>query len=278
VVDYPDLEILTDEWLSSGFLVAPQEPGTASLVAYYAFENNTQDGSGNGHHGTAQGAAVYVPWSTRYGMALEFNGAGDLVDLGTFDVVGPGITLSAWIRPDDFDVADARVISKATGSGGNDHFWMLSTISAGGETRLRFRLKTDDGQGTATLIASTGGLAAGEWAHVAATWDGSTMRLYKSGEEVGSMGKGGSAVATDPTVSAAIGNQPANATGGTRDYDGLIDEARIYSRALPEAEILWLAGTTETISEPFDLNVDGVVDFKDYAILAGTWLQQKLWP
>ena len=278
VVDDPDLQILTDEWLGSGYLVTPQQPSNAGLVAHYAFENNTQDGSGNGHHGTTQGATAYVPSRPGQGTAMQFDNQGGVMQAGAFDVVGPGITLAAWLRPDDFDVGDARIISKAFGSGGNEHFWMLSTISSGGEIRLRFRLKTEDGQDTATLVAGSGALAATQWAHAAATWDGSRMRLYKDGQEVGNMAKGGAAVATDPVVSVAIGNQPPGAIGGTRNYDGLIDDVRIYSRALPGEQILWLAGITAPFSEPFDLNVDGVVDFRDYAILADAWLDTVLWP
>jgi len=39
-----------------------------------------------------------------------------------------------------------------------------------------------------------------------------------------------------------------------------------------------LAGRTEPFSEPFDLNVDGTVDFKDFTALADGWLDQHLWP
>jgi hypothetical protein len=276
VVDYADLRILTDGWLGTGYLVTPQQPSTAGMVAHYAFENNAQDGSGNAYHGTTEGATAYVPSRAGQGTAMQFSDPGGVMRAGRFDVVGPGITLAAWTRPDDFDVADGRIISKATGPGGNDHFWMLSTIGA--NHTLRFRLKTDDGQDTATLVAGAGELAAGQWAHVAAVWDGSTMRLYKDGEEVDSMAKGGSAVATDPAVTVAVGNQPPDAAGGTRDYDGLIDDVRIYSRALPAAEIVWLAGMTTPFSEPFDLNVDGTVDLADYAVLADAWMDELLWP
>jgi len=191
------------------------------------------DWSGHEHHGTISGP----DWVAGYdGGALDFiTGHNDRVSVGSFDVVGNGITMAAWINPRSFTVDDARIISKATSSDGNDHWWMLSTISDTGEIRLRFRLKTDDGQDTTTYIA--GALVAGEWAHVAAIWDGSTMLLYKNGSEVGRTAKAGTAVATSPTVKVAIGNQPAGVGGGTRDYDGLIDDIRLYNRGVTPAEI-----------------------------------------
>jgi len=114
---------------------------------------------------------------------------------------------------------------------------MVSTN--GGNHVLRFRLKTDDGQSTTTLIAGSGGVLEGEWTHAAATWDGSTMRLYRNLELVGSMAKGGTAVAVDPTVGAAIGNQPLDA--GDKHWVGLIDEVRIYNRGLTAGELLYIA-------------------------------------
>ncbi|MHC4509900.1 MAG: LamG domain-containing protein, partial [Planctomycetota bacterium] len=222
-------------------------------MAQYAFENDANDSSANGIHGSIVGDPNFVEGLPDYGMALDLDGIDDLVELGKFDVFGQ-ITLAAWIKPDDFEINDARIISKANEWGGNDHWWMVSTIS---ETSLRFRLKTDDGQSTATLISDSV-LEAGAWAHVAATWDGSTMRIYKDGVgstmriykdgvEVASQAKGGSAVAVDPSVSVAIGSQPSDAFASdpghvAKFFDGLIDEVGIYHRALSTGEILYLAG------------------------------------
>ncbi len=216
---------------------------TDGLVAYYAMENNIEDASGNGLHGTVVGGPTYAEGLTGYGMAMDFDGTDDVVELGKFDVVG-GITLATWIKPDDFEINDARVITKANEWSGDSHWWMLSTMS---ETSLRFRLKTDEGPGTATLISDPV-LEAGAWAHVAATWDGSMMRIFKDGVEVASQEKGGSAVAVDPAVSVAIGSQPSDAFASdpshvAKFFDGLIDEVRIYNRALAGLEVLYLAGS-----------------------------------
>jgi hypothetical protein len=220
----------------------PVDPGDDGLIAYYAFENNANDSSVNGLHGTVVGDPTYVEGLAGYGMAMDFDGTDDLVELGKFDVVG-GITLATWIKADDFEINDARVISKAKEWGGDDHFWMLSTMS---ETSLRFRLKTDEGPGTATLISDPV-LEAGVWTHVVAAWDGSMMRIYKDGVEVASQEKGGSAVAVDPSVSVAIGSQPSDAFASdpshvAKFFDGLIDEVRIYDRALSDLEVRYLAG------------------------------------
>jgi len=223
-----------------GVIPEPVDPGTDGLVASYSLENDVLDGSGNELHGTIVGEPAFV--EGQVGMALDFDGVDDVVELGMIDVVG-GITLAAWIKPDDFEINDARVISKANEWGGNDHWWMLSTIS---ETSLRFRLKTDDGEQTATLISDPV-LEVGFWAHVAVTWNGGMMRIYKDGIEIASQEKGGTAVAVDPSVSAAIGSQPSDAFASdparvVKFFDGLIDEVQIYERALSDGEIRYIAG------------------------------------
>ena len=75
------------------------------------------------------------------------------------------------------------------------------------------------------------------------TWLGSLANAL----EVASQEKGGSAVAVDPDVSAAIGSQPSDAFASdpshvAKFFDGLIDEVRIYNRALSELEVRYLAG------------------------------------
>jgi hypothetical protein len=208
---------------------------SAQGVLYVDMENNTQDGSGNSYHGTPIGNPVYAPGSA--GMALDFDGVDDRLDLGSLDVAGSGIALSLWLKPESYLYNDTRVISKATSTSANDHWWMLSTN--GDNHVLRFRLKTNDGGNTTTLIASSGGVSEGEWTHAAATWDGSMMRIYQNLQEVGSTAKGGTAVAVDASVNAAIGNQPPDA--GDKHWVGLIDEVRIHNRGLSVAELLYIA-------------------------------------
>jgi hypothetical protein len=116
----------------------------ADLIGLWKFDEGSgliaNDSSGNGHHGTLVGDPTWT--GGKIGGGLDFDGQDDVVDLGAFDVIGPGITLAGWMRPNTFAINDGRVITKAVEWGENDHWWMLSTIASGGESRLRFRLKT----------------------------------------------------------------------------------------------------------------------------------------
>jgi hypothetical protein len=100
------------------------------------------------------------------------------------------------------------------------------------------------GGSTTVLKTSMGIIRAGIWYHIAATYDGSRMRIYKDGVEVVSTAKSG-IVDTNPDILAAIGNQSA-AAGGGWPFDGLLDDVRIYNRALSATEIAVIANPVTT--------------------------------
>ncbi len=226
------------------------------LIAEWRFDTGAGDialetASGS-HHGSRDGADWVAGRTTDAGSALDFDGIDDALDLGVFDIDSGELTLSAWVRIDDFDQMDGRIITKADGVQANDHLWMLSTLASGGNHVLRFRVRTAGS--TTTLIATGDSLSTGVWTHVAATYDGSTMRIWQDGVDVGQTAKSGM-IDTDPTVLVAVGNQPAR----DRPFDGIIDDVRIFSRALAVNEVARLAA----YYRPFDIDGSGNVDAAD---------------
>jgi type II secretory pathway pseudopilin PulG len=234
---FDDREISVDSPGLPGHMAITMDSSASSgdLVAQWTFDESSgttaTDASGNGHNGTLTNMSG-TEWTTgTLDGALRFDGSNDLVSCGNFDVTGGDghLTLCAWMKADDFGTSDARFISKATGTATNDHYWMLSTVNG---SKLRFRLKTN---GSTTELKSNGGvLSSGTWTHVAATWDGSTMRVFRNAIEVKSTSKSGT-LSTSGSVGVAIGNQPSGA--GIKAFDGLIDDVRIYNQALDAAEL-----------------------------------------
>ena len=228
LIDFPaDPDCLASSSTSEG---SGSDPGS-DRVGAWGFESPSgtvaTDATGNGNDGVfANGATRSANGYMR--SALETNGEAGNVDLGGLDVAGSEMTLMAWINADDFGTEDARIVSKSSGSAEQDHVWMLSTING---PRLRFRLKTNGT--TSTLLGTGGTLSAGTWTHVAATYDGSSMRLYQDGVLVGSVPKSGD-IDTAPAVSAWLGANPGEPA---QVFDGLIDEVKIFSRSLTPAEI-----------------------------------------
>jgi len=252
----------------------------ADLVSLWRFDEGSgtiaHDASGNGHDGILNGGTEWAPG--KIGGALSFDGFSDQVDHSTdpgninwvsvdpFDVIGPGITMAAWIRPDDFDITDARVVTKQKTWSSIDIWWMLSTYTDG--TALRMRLKTDGGGadgGTTTMWSDAGYLEAGVWSHAAATYDGSKMRLFHNGVEIMSTDKTGT-IQTDPAAAIGIGNSPLGSPGGLRaTFHGLIDELRIYNSAMNEQQLL---GIMQGEGYPFAFSPDPT----DGDIHEDTWI------
>lgn len=208
------------------------------LVGRWSFEEGRGEVVLDSSTGALNGIVAGATWTSETpdgsASALDFDGIDDQVAMGDFDLGGSALTITLWMRADDFGQMDGRLVSKASGVQDEEHLWMVSTIEQGGEHRLRFRLKT--GGATTTLIAAGGALEPGEWTHVAAVYDGAQMRLYKDALLVGSTAKSG-AVDTDPLVPVAFGDQPT----GNRPFDGILDEVRMYGRALTVEELAILA-------------------------------------
>ena len=166
---------------------------------------------------------------------LIFDGVDDYISLNNIDVSGSQITLEALINSANLSNCtndQCRIISKATSPSPADHYWMLSTTTSGGNTVLRFRLKTN---GTTTSqVATVGALSENTWYHVAATYDGIAMKIFLNGNEVGRTPKTGN-LTTDTAVDAWIGGNPPTATG--HPWEGGIDEVRIWNTARTQAEI-----------------------------------------
>ena len=257
IVDYADVEIMTDQWLDSGFVVTPTNPGSTGLIAHYLFEGNANDVVG-GHNGTANGLPGYT--TGKIGQAIVLDGVDDYV--GTTESLLSNMaafTLAGWVSPHNPRASRIGLFGQNDAiefgfDGGNVSIWTAAGGSAGEQW---------------TLLDAM-------WHHVAAVGNGTNLRVYVDGRLVASGGSNTSNYGTS-TFRFNMGG------GGVWDADsnwlaGKIDEVRVYSRALSAAEVAWLAGLTLPFSIPADLNSDNVVNFKDFAVLADAWLDQLLWP
>jgi hypothetical protein len=203
------------------------------LVAHWPMDTGTgavaEDISGAGYTGKLVNGAQFATGGAK------FDGVNDYMDVGKLNIAGNAMAMSGWFKADNLSncrARDCRIISKATGISEQDHYFMVSTIKVGSQTRLRFRLKTNGI--TSTLVATSGNVKQHNWIHVAAVYDGQAMRLYQDGIEVGSMAKKGS-ITTNSGSSVWIGGNPPYAK--SRPWKGQIGDVSIYDRPLTKAEI-----------------------------------------
>ena len=182
----------------------------------------TADSSGNGNPGTITGAS----WTTqgRYGNALSFNGTSSLVrvaDSASLDLT-TAMTLSAWIQPTASQSGWRTILQHET-----DAYFLNASNSDG-------PLRPSGGGtlgGTTQYLSGPTANPVNAWTYVALTYDGATVRLYINGTQVASRAATGAIQTTNSPLWIG-GNSPYG-----EYFQGLIDEARVYNRALTQAEI-----------------------------------------
>jgi hypothetical protein len=165
-------------------------------------------------------------------VTLEFTGeAGNKeIDLGVVTSLnGLGAcSITAWANPDAIGLDDPTVIIAKDDSTGNDAPFKVQM-----QTTDTIRGILDTGAGGVTLDGVTA-FAAGVWAFVAMTYDGVNKRLYFDGALDATGAQTGTIVATANNTNIASVD-----VGGTprREWDGLLDDIRLYDRALSLAEL-----------------------------------------
>jgi hypothetical protein len=279
VVDYPDIGILTDNWLIQDYQVTPSNPGTTGLEASYQFENNLIDNSGKGHNGDPCGTTPTYTGG-KVGQAVSLDGA-DYVNCQNaagLDITN-AVTISAWINL-SITGLDQKIAGNQDNTTGGYKMGVYS------DNKVEFEIRTSTNAGTLNRgVAGGMVLTPGVWYHVAGVYSqGNYMRTYINGNLDRDLTT--AVILGASTGTLKIGREPFSSASF---FNGLIDELRVYSRALSQDEIAYLAGKTASFTQPLyllltpqdpaiNLYNDGVIDLKDYAVLADTWLDELLWP
>jgi RHS repeat-associated protein len=208
----------------------------------------TADSSGHGFTGTLKNGATFVPG--KLGNAVSLNGTNQYVSLGTQLPILNGVraaTVTSWVnlssQPASGACHDVVSLSVNNGTTLTDTTRMVLSVRGNGTTSDIFAgARSLDTEAQQTAIG-TASLGTGTWYHLAMVVDygANTIKVYKNGTLLTTQGVAFAQPSTPNTNStdAALG---AKATGDGNWFAGLMDETRVYSRALSDAEIQALAG------------------------------------
>jgi hypothetical protein len=197
--------------------------GLSHPVASYGFEEATgtaiADESGSSDGGIGEATRTNLG---RFGRALSFDGEDDkatVPDNPPLDLA-TSMTVEAWVKPRS--ATDWRtVLFKESGAGVDYALYASSdtdvpSVNLGGDPGAR----------------GSSDLDPGKWSHLAATYDNNILRLFVNGTQVGTR--------TLPEALDGSFGGPLSFGGNYvwgEHFDGLIDEVRIYNRALTTTEI-----------------------------------------
>jgi len=238
--------------LASQECVAPPD----NLVSWWPGDGNAEDFVGDND---GVNSATFVPGMV--GDAFTISGSGaDYVRVSNDPSLEPEtVTVDAWVRANGPVAANRYIVAKGAHGctaasyalytrGGGLYFYVFNPS---------YGYKLSPGVGSSIWN--------GSWHHVAGTYDGSYLRLYVDGAEVGN--------GTPTTIPIGYGLSPDNDLligkygGCSLHFKGDIDEVEIFNRALLQSEIqaIYNAGSAGkckneppvAVCQNIEIDVDG---------------------
>lgn len=203
----------------------------ASAAATWLFEGNPNDSSGNGREAMVTGSASFA--TGKSGLAVALDGSDSFLRLPNAVGNSTDFTFAAWVYWSGggnwqriFDFGD-----------GNGRYLCLTPKSGDGNSALRLMINSGSGE---QQLNHTSALPLNTWTHVAVTISGNTGRLFVNGERV--------ATNNSMTINPADIGTACNYLGKSQYNDplftGRLDEVRVLDRAMTDAEVSALVGST----------------------------------
>lgn len=209
-------------------------PLDEGLVAYYPFNGDFKDESGNNNHGIGNGNLIFGASSkTTNGQAAYFNGTNSYVSImssSSLESPTEAITISAWLNINPTSVGAYFICKNSNGSlepfqyrmGVHVNQYMFMGYKNTPTTYLDIRSRTNV-------------FARSKWMLVTSTFDGKVFKYYIDGVLFSETPHTG-VILPDKRV-LEIGR---DAHGPIEWFSGALDEVRIYNRALNESEVAQL--------------------------------------
>ncbi len=259
-----DLAVVRDGVFYGRLSIQPGIIPTNGLRLFYNFDTNESgivtDLSGNGNTGTVFGA-TWTP-NGKIGGAYNFNGTNNYIqaaDSDSLDIRG-AFTVSAWVkRTGTSPGAHAIVAKHDDGTSGRAYAIYVNN------NYVQAQLSSSGGGGQLCEFRTTTAFALTNWTHVVVLWDGTP----NAGEAIYVDGAAQQLFYYYQTFQGTNifnSSQPlrigAKSNGGWW-FPGVIDEVRLYDRALTSGEVALLyAGTGPNAATGVVMSVEGVVDIR----------------
>ena len=241
----------------------------AGLLAHYRLDETSApaiDSTGNTGPGNQAGGLTYgvgtVPAGTFGAITVDaataasFNTSIDFDDggIGNFGITNEGsirdlitangsggtgqMTVMAWINPADSGTDEQTIFSSGEGAGGSNSGWKFTYAADPG--RINFVASGADFSGSSTGIPDS------EWSHVAVTYNNGSIEYFFNGVSIAT--DSWTAFTEDSAGEVKIGGR----NGGVENFDGLLDEVKVFDMVLTAEEIQLAAinGTAATANAP----------------------------
>ena len=231
-------------FLSIGSLIAqvPSYVPTSGLVGWWPFTGNAIDSSGNGNHGTNNGATLTTDRNGISNSAFYFSGASCSTRIDASintSSISAGFTLSFWSLKSGAGCVSPRLIEFWPGNDIAGYFGIAQDPGANPVITKQITSSSTIGYLSFNYEANN------VWAHYVYTNDGSNIRMYQNGLLISTTPSIGS-ISLASNASFGRMNHPANDA-----HEGKLDDIGIWNRALTQQEVtnLYLSTTPAAPSD-----------------------------
>jgi hypothetical protein len=202
-------------------MFTPLTAGTYTIKTW-----STLPGDASAVNDTSASTLQVVDYSgiTNAGQRLQFDGINDFINIPGASALSPGsaVTVEAWVSAGATGQIRTLVSKDSTAT---DRSYNLSLSAS---NNPQFTIQTANGP---VSVTSSVVLTAGTWAHVAGTYDGTTINVYVNGELTGTGGQTGNITYNNSPL--YIGKTGPSAAF----FNGSLDEIKIWSVARTAAQI-----------------------------------------
>ena len=228
----------TNKSIGAVFTADTRDPGvTEGLLAYYPFDGNANDTSGNGSVASVVGATLTADRDGNSNQAYFFDGIGDYIkcSIGAYEEV----SVSLWYRSDEThqagNLAQTRqpypTIFRYGGSQPGNRY--VSVVLSETNWGNSFNASVDFASGSYDSVDLPGRLEQGVWRHVVVIKSASELKLYLDGQLVGTDSSTAQLTGTD----LYLGSSSVQTNTANTDFLGAIDDLSVFDRVLTPAEI-----------------------------------------
>ncbi len=210
----------------------PSYVPTNGLVGWWPFNGNANDESGNGNHGTVNGATLTVDRNGKSNSAYSFDGISNLIKCSKTGPTGnPTLTISFWIK------SSQKTYGHLIGYGNNGLSGQDLRVFINGNCGNSIAFDTYDNQKAKTNTLND------SWENYSISYDGNIgnnttiAKFYKNGILMSSecFNVNNSKTNISQLIPITFGRY--HGTVQTGFYNGLLDDIAIYNRALTQQEI-----------------------------------------
>jgi len=208
----------------------------AGLVAYYPFNGNANDESGQNHNGVVVGSVLNTDRFGKDGKCYFFDGIDDYIAIGNPEAlrIAPSITVAAWLKVTGSPFS-VYLLSK-TGKGANGEYVGYNFITYKNALMDVYSHGLVLSGANSGVIYSEGTWPPNEWTFLTVSLENDHTKIYVNGIKILD-GFGARSLATLDVSLGDVLIGKGGEDGLANPFSGSIDEVAIYNRALSEMEV-----------------------------------------